>query len=159
MMDDKDLLVAAVLIPKFKVAWLHDETKRNEVLGYMKDELMCCSVPGDDDTGEVFGSQEQRRRDQEDFFSFGSGATAQAPLPHEEELTRFLSVASDFPLDKIKESFPRVHQLFIKMNTAVPSSASVERLFSVATDAFAKKRGKMSDENFEKQLLLKVNGT
>ncbi|KAG0432222.1 hypothetical protein HPB47_021021 [Ixodes persulcatus] len=37
---------------------------------------------------------------------------------------------------QIKAQFSKIHQLFLKHNTAVPSSASVERLFSVAGDVF-----------------------
>ncbi|KAG0430054.1 hypothetical protein HPB47_023051 [Ixodes persulcatus] len=53
--------------------------------------------------------------------------------------------------------FSKIHQLFLKHNAAVPSSASVERLFSVAGDVFSRKRGNITDENFYRQLLLKGN--
>lgn len=50
-----------------------------------------------------------------------------------------------------------VKNIFIKYNTALPSSASVERLFSVAGDICSKKRSRMSDKNFKDTLLCKVN--
>ncbi|KAG0415404.1 hypothetical protein HPB47_007416 [Ixodes persulcatus] len=49
-----------------------------------------------------------------------------------------------------------VRKVFVRYNTALPSSASVERVFSVAADVFTRKRGKMTPENFERQLLLKL---
>ena len=52
---------------------------------------------------------------------------------------------------------PTLHRMFLKYNVAVPSSASVERLFSMAGDVFRRKRGKLSDKNFESQLLLRAN--
>ncbi|KAG0421562.1 hypothetical protein HPB47_002524 [Ixodes persulcatus] len=57
--------------------------------------------------------------------------------------------------NQIWAQFWKIHQLFLKHNTAVPSSASVERLFSVAGDVFSRKRGNITDENFYRQLLLK----
>lgn len=51
---------------------------------------------------------------------------------------------------------PIIKNIFIKFNTALPSSSSVERLFSVARDICTRKRGKISDSNFEDCLLLKL---
>ncbi|KAG0423089.1 hypothetical protein HPB47_001124 [Ixodes persulcatus] len=62
-----------------------------------------------------------------------------------------------YPLSSMKAQFSKIHQLFLKHNTAVSSSASVERLFSVAGDVFSRKRGNITDENFYRQLLLKGN--
>lgn len=47
--------------------------------------------------------------------------------------------------------------LFLKYNTAVPSSAAVERLFSTAKDIFKDKRASLSDDNFEKLVIMKGN--
>ena len=58
---------------------------------------------------------------------------------------------------KCLNDFPTVRRLFLKFNTPVPSSAAAERLFSVARDVLTIKRGRLSDENFENQLLLKCN--
>lgn len=47
--------------------------------------------------------------------------------------------------------------LFIKYNTAIPSSAAVERLFSIGKDILTAKRAKLSDANFEKLMFMKGN--
>lgn len=80
-------------------------------------------------------------------FSFGCPQTT---LPAQEELSWYLTMPCDFELNALKKNFPLTHRLFLKMNTAVPSSASVERLFSVGTDVFVSKQGKLPDANYEK---------
>jgi hypothetical protein len=73
-----------------------------------------------------------------------------------EELDRFLSdesAASESFLN-----FSILIRLFLRYNTALPSSASVERLFSVAGSIFKPTRLRLEDKNFEMVLFLKVNG-
>jgi len=47
--------------------------------------------------------------------------------------------------------------LFIKFNTSIPSSAAVERLFSIGKDILTAKRATLSDANFEKLMFMKGN--
>ena len=47
--------------------------------------------------------------------------------------------------------------LFIKYNSILPSSAPVERMFSIATNINKLKRNKLYDTNFELLVLLKAN--
>ncbi|KAJ1518802.1 hypothetical protein ONE63_011590 [Megalurothrips usitatus] len=53
--------------------------------------------------------------------------------------------------------FPRLAQLFVKYNVALPSSATVERLFWVAGVSFADLRNMLGDNNLENEVLLRVN--
>ena len=63
--------------------------------------------------------------------------------------------------DKItKDCFPAYKrdawlQKFKRLNTAIPSSAVVEKLFAVGSDILRSKRSSMTKENFEKFVLLR----
>ena len=65
--------------------------------------------------------------------------------------------------DKItKDCFPAYNrdawlQKFKRFNTAIPSSAAVERLFAVVSDILQSKRSSMTKENVEKFVLLREN--
>ncbi len=50
-----------------------------------------------------------------------------------------------------------IKQIFVRYNTAIPSSVSVERLFSGANLVLSAKRNKLSDKLLEYLLLLKIH--
>lgn len=52
---------------------------------------------------------------------------------------------------------PILKKVFIQYNTLLPSSAPVERIFSIDNAVLSKKRENMSDDHFEKTMLLKCN--
>ncbi|KAG0721717.1 hypothetical protein GWK47_045875 [Chionoecetes opilio] len=71
-----------------------------------------------------------------------------------------LDVQDNVPLSP--DMFPMEHRqiwvdLFIRYNTPVPSSAAVERLFSMGSDFMGPKRSSLTAKNFEKLVFLKGN--
>lgn len=54
-------------------------------------------------------------------------------------------------------NFPLIKKIFLKYNKILPSSAPVERLFSYATLLDLPKYNRLSDDKFEKRILLKIN--
>ena len=53
------------------------------------------------------------------------------------------------------DSYPNVYKLFVQFNTPLPSSAPVDRLFSIAALILTARRANLSDILFE-HLLLKI---
>lgn len=70
----------------------------------------------------------------------------------------FLQYAEDKRTNiSMLDDYPNIKQLFTRYNTCLPSSASVERLFSFATMVNEPRRHALTDENFEKLVILKAN--
>lgn len=86
----------------------------------------------------------------DDFFTFRQSTLSNES--GEEELNRFLkSKRTDL---KLLHDFPKLKKQFIKFNTALPSSASVERMFSMGNLVLTPLRGHLNDDIMECQLLL-----
>ncbi len=57
----------------------------------------------------------------------------------------------------VLDSYPALKAIFLTLNSNLPSSAPVERLFSVGGLVFSPKRSRLSDKKFESLVLLKYN--
>lgn len=82
------------------------------------------------------------------FFKFMSKKTVD---PLEQYLD---SVDSNL---KILNCFPEIKKIFILYNVVLPSSASVERVFSIGGQILTQNRMRMGDELFEQLLFLRCN--
>ena len=85
-------------------------------------------------------------QDDEVFVTFGT------TVEKEPETKQYLDSPTTPTLDSLA-LFPKVRSLFAKNNTTLPSSASVERLFSNAGLILTPLRCRVSDKNFEAKVL------
>jgi|GEM_PF-6022451 len=143
MFERKDLLIASCLHPKFKLNWLTGERRK-----YAESCLQhLFGIQSKDNSPDMKDTTDEH----DDFFEFHR----QSNESIEEELQRFLR-SKKSSIEMLHE-YPKIKKLFIKYNTALPSSASVERLFSVGGTVLKPQRSHLSDDSMEHQLLLKIN--
>uniref|UniRef100_A0A672HBB3 HAT C-terminal dimerisation domain-containing protein n=1 Tax=Salarias fasciatus TaxID=181472 RepID=A0A672HBB3_SALFA len=112
-------------------SWVEDEEKRLLYRAMLKRELLTCNSDSE----------------------LPSSGLKKNPQNLKGEADTYLDAP---PTDGFAEYMllPRLKKLFLKYSTALPSSAPVERLFSIGGQIFRPRRNRLGDESFEKQLLL-----
>ena len=70
------------------------------------------------------------------------------------EVDRYLSDGSS-ELSSL-HSYPNIKKLYITLNTGLPASAAVERLFSLGGRVFTPLRTKLSAEHFDMMVFLRL---
>lgn len=160
LLNDEFLIIAATSHQFFKTAWITNEYKKNTAVSLLRDAVMLAHA--NKSLGECLNSSlsehdvdsESDDNGNASFFSW----TQKKPenIAVEAELADFLKRSPSKKLETLNLT-PTLKKVFIKYNTPLPSSAPVERVFSIGGAILSKKRGRMSDEHFEKTMLLKYN--
>ena len=154
--DSKDALLAAVSLPKFKLRWVKEESRRDHIKLLLTTE--CRSLTTEEPTALMPDTPQPAAAasSEDDFFSFEvqPSATADAPMSVETEVMSYLSSA---PVMESLHMFPRIKQITLRYNTPTPSSAPVERLFSLGNLVLTPKRNRLGDGRFQRLLLMRFN--
>ena len=145
--DTTDLIVASVTLPQFKLRWLDDLGKERAR------SLLQSQVAALNDSKNEAESQLNHTKQEDDFFCFSVSDNDSSN--QSSDLDSYLADTSRELLSLQK--YPAVLQLFLQFNTPLPSSASVERLFSLGSQIYVPRRNKLTDLHFERQLLLRAN--
>ena len=140
---DSEAIAAAILHPKFRNTWTHNQETIQKGLQLIKDLLSAMPVNAsptsdsesidDDDAAEFFSTHNTRSSDHD-------------------VLGQYLISQSDETCSIA--AWPALKELFIRLNTPLPASAAVERLFSCAGLTMNKKRTRLTDNNFESLVFL-----
>ncbi|KAK1883288.1 putative AC transposase [Dissostichus eleginoides] len=148
VLDSQEGLLAVATCPKFKLRWLRDERRREHVKELLTTD--CRKAAPATDNANV--SQLPASPAEMDFFDFENQPTES--FSAEKEVTDYLR--SGYELE-ILNQFPNLKKMYMKYNTPTPSSAPVERLFSLGGLVLSPKRNRLSDRRFEKLLLMRYN--
>jgi len=146
--DSKEAIIAALVSPKFKTKWVDSQESKDGYKQMMIDELFALdSVTVTGDEWSTSQNDEKKR----DFYEFDTDDDEPTEDNAESEAAEyFRSVKSLDCLDK----YPKVKQLFLRYNVTIPSSAPVERLFSLGSLVLSSRRNRLTDGKFEKILLV-----
>ncbi|XP_015121281.1 uncharacterized protein LOC107044049 [Diachasma alloeum] len=154
--DGEAAAVAAAVHPKFKLRWLPclDTSAQKNVRNAITNAIISCRSPS-----ENIQSKEEPLIDGFDFDVGGqTQATIQCNLEISADETDFRRFCNDTKTDlSLLHAYPAVKAIYLKFNTLLPSSASVERLFSFAGMFDIAKFNRLTDANFEKRVLSKAN--
>ncbi|EZA53798.1 hypothetical protein X777_06862, partial [Ooceraea biroi] len=145
LFEKKELIIASCLHPKFKLNWINGE-ERKLAKNYLEDLLGIRSAENSPNLNEKLDNCD-------DFFTFDQQTKEIEST--QEELYRFLK-SSNCNIGMLND-YTTIKKHFIKYNTALPSSASVERMFSVDGSVITPQRGHLHDDIIEYQILLKIN--
>lgn len=161
-MSSSTCQISSALIPKFKLNWASSEEKIS-IKEKLVETLKTCA----EDAGSTYTSSQPLVQNGQNDLSHQNVTEDDDFLLFEDDLQEsqnnydLQKIVSDYLLNhniKSPEDLPiTLKEAYIEYNTAVPSSAHVERLFSAGGQVFSRRRGSMSDTNFEMALLLKFN--
>uniref|UniRef100_A0A8C1X9L2 BED-type domain-containing protein n=1 Tax=Cyprinus carpio TaxID=7962 RepID=A0A8C1X9L2_CYPCA len=146
VLDSQEGLLAAATCPKFKLRWLKDERRREHLKVLLTTECRKTAPAADNaNVSQLLASPAEM-----DFFDFENQPTES--FSAENEVTDYLR--SGYELE-ILNQFPNLKKMYIKYNAPAPSSAPVERLFSLGGLVLSPKRNRLCDRRFEKLLLMR----
>ncbi len=136
-------LMAALTHPCFKAHWIKDRRSQEEAkikLRQLIQDSTCSPVLEKSKTSLA-----------EEFLLFDEIQPSGRP---DDEVDRFLK-DRDTSIGML-DNYPQIKSLFVKYNTVIPTSAPVERLFSLAALILTIRRNKLSDSMLEMLIFLKI---
>lgn len=155
----QNAVIAAIAFPRFKTKWFACiPTEEHQRLKTLFKAAIAKEVSENTESSSAIENQNKA----DDFFQFDSSSSDTEENVCQVQRSKADMIVSYYLSDLEQElntlhRYPEVKKVFMKYNTPLPSSAPVERLFSYATMINHPKSHKLSDEMFEKRVLLKAN--
>lgn len=171
LLNDEQCLLAAAFHPKFRLMWLktYDSSRVDAVKKVMEkkveDALRQGAAENSKDRDSLTGGGSNASNNDDDDFFNSVTQSIEKPKSSNSLKSKAQSLVKMWLDMKSKDSFNDAAflgeqifiNLFIKYNTAIPSNAAVERLFSTGKDILTPKRASLSDENFNMLMFMKGN--
>ncbi len=148
-----DLVIASVSHPQFKLRWIQSDAERVQAKHLL---LQAMQLQADValNTRELHNpNMTPASSENNSFFCFYESNHGINTV--HAELDLFLNDATN-DISSLQH-YPLVKEVFILKNTLLPSSAPVERLFSIGGQILTPRRNCLTDEHFEMLLLLRAN--
>ncbi|XP_028311290.1 uncharacterized protein zbedx [Gouania willdenowi] len=144
---------ATATTPQFRLWWMA-ESEREEMCSLLATEASQISL-----TNETEANTSHNLSIEDDFFSYGSVKPTDQMQQRGvmEEITKYVE-GTGKSLECLQD-YPRVKQLFLKYNTTLPSTAPIQRFFSQKGNLVTTQRNSLTDDYFERILLLRYNSS
>lgn len=155
--DDKAKMAAAVH-PKFKTDWVDDSVQKIKLCEQLKNLVKSLNAKRSSEETTNVADQLTVLSDSDkpqDFFSFFSNKRKMdsSKLSECDEVDKYMADSSSC-LSSLK-TYPALSKLYVQMNTGLPSSAAVERLFSLGGRVLTPLRTMLSDQHFEMMMFMR----
>lgn len=153
--NNRELIVAAVSHPLFKLDWIENEEDVDVAREIFKSTVIN-SVMENDNIRDNASPNEVIQDDFYDYLNRNMNSSRRNSTDVSNmEIFNFLN-DSRRELNFLHQ-MPEIKRVFLKFNTTLSSSAPVERLFSQALLIFTPRRNRLSASNFERSLIVKHN--
>ncbi|XP_060638698.2 uncharacterized protein [Anolis sagrei] len=157
--EDKKLLLAACLHPRFKADWLESAARADQTSRYMMEAMLKAEIRSTvaEEGAEPSDRDPAGEEDlEDDFFNLQPRGRRCGADAVDEEVWRYLKAPGREASSL--HAFPHVLQRFLLYNTGLPSSAAIEHLLCAETCAAVDAGRQPSDDKlFEQLFLLKQN--
>lgn len=163
LFSNTDAQLAAVVHPKFKLYWVDDEAEKARLTMLLKRRLSVLentTIHQHRQVGSIateMATTAERSVSGGDFFASLAAKrhreTGTSVSSSSEQVDRYLSDAGD-DLPSLA-AYPLIRSLYISLNTGLPASAAVERLFSLGGRVFTPLRSRLSAKHFEMMVFLR----
>ena len=152
--DRSDLILSSVTTPAFHLRWLNSDEKRERARSLLYAEVRKFRNHMQHEMNQLSEhSGCETENDEKMFYDFGAPSTTDENAQSEVDL--FLADPSQ--AIETLQRYELIKAVYVRYNTPLPSSAPVERLFSMGGKILTPGRNKLTDENFERLLLLRAN--
>ena len=148
--NDNNAIIAAITVLKFKLKWIETQSKKD-----LYKQMFIQEMPSHAAGNQVtVGQEKQAEKKTDDFYDFQSDDESDVQSNVKTEANDYLNNAKTI---ENLHHYPVVRRPFLLHNTALPSSAPVEWLFSLGGLVLTSKRNRLTDDRFEKLLLMRYN--
>ena len=165
ILSNQEYNLATMLILKFRLSCVSDEERlqrREQLLTYVQNvqrevipptptSLQAQEQLGANATMNDHNDCDNNGKPAYDLFDFLSNSENESASVID-QVNSYLT--SKFTIVDMLTQYPAVAKSFKKCKSTLPSSATVERLFSVASQILTKRRCRLSDKNFDKLIFL-----